>query len=627
MPKPNKATILFYSGIFVALAHVYTVWKTTISKINDKDNVGITTGVARGRVYSHIVNGTITNDTTAVNNSVVGILERNSSSYYYSKNTPRHRRPSCFDDKTPCAYDEIGKYLGATSKLSIIHRPSDAIPNYRRIPASMGNNGTYILEQRRKGPRDGSLTALVEYNPSLLPLTSGDLDQKLVDYLTGRYHPDISDEEADKVKYLMVARSSNLHCCGDTIHKYGNPTKEQSYLSLTLLDENLQSIPGASCAVNVYQALLPNCYARQMAQHSPFQDYQVIAARSTKENDKKDQLFMIASDVSTVILPLDIRRVPKPTNDATDWNTKIDSSPVPMINAIHIESNASVFSQNTTMSDLFYGQGLQVRLMTNFSPPNVTDCELMLRYIAMDWKKNYHVFDIVNGDNTVSTYMETRPHWIRGTRKINFYAEQFHKYGDWELVPNGTFSNIKKNSWRNPKDIQSNQYKGGEPSEQFQSPDKYNFSAKHGRGTACCVDLPFGDNVTVKVGISHLVAPNRNYLSRFYAFDLTPPKFLLVAASGLFCFEKMDRMRDANAESQIFPIPDNFSVLNISNTAYDCPHITFATGITEYQNDRNYVVISYGVNDCYSRSIVVSKDRIKELLNIDGSDSWKKWIW
>jgi hypothetical protein len=225
--------------------------------------------------------------------------------------------------------------------------------------------------------------------------------------------------------------------------------------------------------------------------------------------------------------------------------------------------------------------------------------------------------------------MEARPHWIRSsTRTINFYAEQFDKYGDdWELVPNGTFENIKV-SQRSPKDIQSNQFKGGEPTEQFQSPHTYSFFSRQGRGTACCVDIQFGDNVTVKVGIlSHLVAPNRNYLSRFYAFDLTPPKFLLVAVTGLFCFEKVDRIRDANAESQIFHIPDNISVLNISNTLYDCPHITFATGITEYQNDRNYVVISYGVNDCYSRSIVVSKDRIKELLNIDGSDSWKKWIW
>eukprot|EP00978_Attheya_sp_CCMP212_P032598 scaffold128086_cov46-Attheya_sp.AAC.1 len=53
--------------------------------------------------------------------------------------------PSCFDDKkTPCRYDDVGKYLEESSKFSIIHRPSDAIPTHRRIPKSQGSNASYI---------------------------------------------------------------------------------------------------------------------------------------------------------------------------------------------------------------------------------------------------------------------------------------------------------------------------------------------------------------------------------------------------------------------------------------------------------------------------------------------------
>lgn len=519
-------------------------------------------------------------------------------------------RPSCFDDGTSCACDEIGKYLEAASKFTVIHKPSDAIPQYRRIPASMGSNVTYIQYRRMEGPKDGSLTALVEYNPTVLPLTASDLDPKLVNYLTGRYHPDISDDEADRVKYLSIARGSNLHNCAGGLRKFGQPTKEQSYLSLSLLDEHLQPIPNASCAVNTFQALLPDCYKSQ--EMSPFQDYQIIAARSTIGYDKKDQLFMVASDSFTVILPLDIRRVPGPTNDASDWKTKITSVPVPMIQ----ETDAA--------SDLFYGNGLQVRFMTNIKPENVKRCIRILKHNAMDWKKNYHVFDITDANGTVSTYMEIHPHRIRSTRKINFYANKFEKYGDWELVPNRTFENVVKDGKRDTRDIQVNLSKRGEPLQQFESPAKQ--GRAQGRGTACCIDIDFNENITVKVGISHFVTPNRNYLSRFYAFALTPPKFQLVALSGAFCFEKMNKALDMNADTQIFTFPDQHMPLNISNIVYDCPQITFASGIAEYHADKNYAVISYGVNDCYSRSMVVSKNRIKELLNVNASDSWKQWI-
>jgi hypothetical protein len=286
-------------------------------------------------------------------------------------------RPACFDNGSHCAYDQVGKYLESQAKFTIIHKPSDAIPSHRRIPASLSFNGTYIKNRRLEGPTDGSLTSLSEYNPHLLPLNE-DLDATLLNYLTGRYHPDISDKEADQAKYLYVSRSTNMHNCGASMKRLGNPTKENSYLSLVLLDENLQPIPGASGAVNTFQVIQPSCYDRKDL--SPFQDYTIIAARSTKGNDKKDQLFMTGSDRYTIIIPLDIRRVPAPTNDALYWNTKITSVPVPMI----VEKGKS--------SEMFYGNGIQVRFMNNINPPiGAKPCHIVLKYNSMDWKKNYHV--------------------------------------------------------------------------------------------------------------------------------------------------------------------------------------------------------------------------------------------
>ena len=70
------------------------------------------------------------------------------------------RRPDCFDNGSPCAYDQVGKYLESQAKFTIIHKPSDAIPSHRRIPPSLAFNGTYIKTRRTEGPADGSLTSL-----------------------------------------------------------------------------------------------------------------------------------------------------------------------------------------------------------------------------------------------------------------------------------------------------------------------------------------------------------------------------------------------------------------------------------------------------------------------------------
>jgi len=57
----------------------------------------------------------------------------------------------------------------------------------------------------------------------------------------------------------------------------------------------------------------------------------------------------------------------------------------------------------------------------------------------------------------------------------------------------------------------------------------------------------------------------------------------------------------------------------IGRSDYDCPEVTFASGITNLVgHGDDYVVVSYGVDDCYSRSIVVRKARIEMLLLAGG---------
>ena len=588
--------------VVVSVLTVMVVYMSLINALYFNGNSSVITNLNDNN-NSDIVNTGVIQSTIPHEEDMAAIQQK-------QKQSVATTRPSCFDHGTPCDFDIVGKYLEASAKFTMIHKPSDAIPNHKRIMShSMAKNATYIRNRREQGPTDGSLTPLVEYNPTLLPLNS-DLDEKLLDYLTGRYHPGFTDEDADKAKYLYIARASNLHLCGYNMKRAGNPTKELSYLSLALLDAELNPIPGASAVISTFKALLPRCFP--LARMNPLQDYQVIAARSTRGNKKKDQLFLTASDTKTVIFPFDIRRVPGPTNDADGWNAKIKSQPIPMT------------PQEGDLSDIFHGVGLQVRFNQIQPLDGGRACDNTLNLNIFDAMKNYHVFDIPdpNGGDDADTYMEVVPHMKRSTRKINFYSDSFEKYSDWELVPNGTMKNMKQGR-RSKNDVLTNFSK--EPPYQFPKPDSTVLESYRGRGTACCVDLEFG-NQTFKVGISHLTTDSRGYISQFYAFDLRPPKFLNVAKSGFFCLGGMNPETDVNAEMQIFPFPDSAN-LHASNITYDCPHITFLSGMTEYQADKNYVVISYGVNDCYSRSIVVSKKRIIEFLDVNRTESWRQWNW
>jgi hypothetical protein len=47
---------------------------------------------------------------------------------------------------------------------------------------------------------------------------------------------------------------------------------------------------------------------------------------------------------------------------------------------------------------------------------------------------------------------------------------------------------------------------------------------------------------------------------------------------------------------------------------FDCPRIHFVTGMVEKADDTSKVIISYGVNDCVPRMIVVDKAEIIVML-------------
>ena len=150
------------------------------------------------------------------------------------------------------------------------------------------------------------------------------------------------------------------------------------------------------------------------------------------------------------------------------------------------------------------------------------------------------------------------------------------------------------------------------------------------------------------------------YVSRFVAYNMTPP-FHVVAVSGWFCLgfgrnsdndnKNNNNINNNNINRRNHHIQQNTLggknvqyKLDLFNVTYDCPVIHFVSGIEEYyendendhsegpsskvaphgssknpngNNDCNYigkVIITYGVNDCYPRMIVVTKQDIRNRL-------------
>lgn len=92
-------------------------------------------------------------------------------------------------------------------------------------------------------PANGTAAALVEYNPTIVPLyktlanngaTVSDIDDKLLSYITGRYHPDFTRNDADQVKYISVGRSTNHHSCGVNLRRKNDQSAEQCMFAFAL---------------------------------------------------------------------------------------------------------------------------------------------------------------------------------------------------------------------------------------------------------------------------------------------------------------------------------------------------------------------------------------------------------
>jgi hypothetical protein len=347
-----------------------------------------------------------------------------------------------------------------------------------------------------------------------------------------------------------------------------------------------------------------------------FHDFQVLAVRSSRDNPLKDQLFLfVSSHIGTFAFPMDIRRVP-PAAQAS----KYDHMRIPWESKLN--------GQEVRQSPEFkYGDGFQLRFMDNPGKFNKAKShkrpDRYYKWRGVDRGKNFHVFESISGE----TFMEIwpyghPPHNAHITVPINFYASNFTSFSELNLFPHREFKAVKARRYESVfNDAVESHPVSLKWSFQSKTP-KHERPYMRFRGTSNTIDMML-DGTHVKVGISHTVSEEipgytnrRAYLSQFYAFLPTPP-FDVVAVSGHFCFNHM-RGDDVGYSSQWIserPTDNRTAPIRIKGQHYRCPIITFASSMVEkIGNGGNDVIITYGVDDCYSRSIVVPKKKIEILL-------------
>ena len=166
-----------------------------------------------------------------------------------------------------------------------------------------------------------------------------------------------------------------------------------------------------------------------------------------------------------------------------------------------------------------------------------------------------------------------------------------------------------------------------------------------GRNQSSAPPITLAPGSTVLVGVGHTKIPYRKYMKQprykqqrkdqphhqyvsfLYAFEPIPP-YRIVARSGLFCLPFADDHHEQEQEQQEEDAPTNretntnaYSVLtrlrklNLKRRFFDCPQISFVSSIIDHGTDPMHkVIISYGINDCTPRMVVIDKVEIAKLL-------------
>ena len=144
------------------------------------------------------------------------------------------------------------------------------------------------------------------------------------------------------------------------------------------------------------------------------------------------------------------------------------------------------------------------------------------------------------------------------------------------------------------------------------------------RGSACCVEIVAEDGTPYFLAVSHpkTIYPGKklpagvssnSYLSRFYAFEQTPP-YRIVAKTGKFCLGYAGDDASHHPIGDLTARQETRDVFSFAGSEYKCPRIHFVTGISDKADDSSKFILAYGVNDCLSRFVEINKQDVVTML-------------
>jgi len=484
-------------------------------------------------------------------------------------------------DAVPIILDQQSQSYGVVHQL-----PS--IPDRRRMISSTNdgndNNGgdhllymtpsdavrnlTYFLESRTRPNEEDR--PLFTYNPMLLPLDRTVIGESILNDLS-------LDTDPEDIAYLAVYRVSNFGNCHGP--GKGVPETFKNYLGLALLDKNLNIIQDShddgtylDVVIDLNQHLFdvwytPFRFERHKKIKQYMQDCQLFAFKNDEDfaNGKANQLMLLCNEYA---IPVKLERTRTMGEEENEEEI------------IHFKNR--------------YGTGLQLTALTR---PQV---------ILMK-AKNMHYFEISHGGENPVGFLEIRPGGPHQVIPVDFTTQPYtYPYGK-HREKLSTINSTKP-----------------EPDPSYSTHERETLIDRDS-GSACCVSVQW-EGRQFLLGISHRKTrkgkaqkvSGYSYLSRVYAFEPLPP-FNIVARSGFFCLGFARRSSEEALQSDNEQIlgAANDEILNIRNKVFDCPRIHFVSGIVEKLGDKETVIISYGVNDCYPRMIEVSKNFLVGLLGID----------
>jgi len=488
-----------------------------------------------------------------------------------------------------------------------------SVSSSARIPPLDVRNDDRLLNYLTELWKNKSTDFLFEYNPSVVQLPN-------------KVRRSLGLQQSDDAQYLASFRLSAANeCFSDYI--YSNITNEQwrairwapNYLGLALLRSDLTVVPGYDVVVDVEKGIGITDDGRGILKPKKvdvvpyhFMDYRIYAARD-------GTIWLSVNAVSVQLGPLLI------------WSPNCSES-------------AAISSSAAVTFPTIHGDPakIQVGLSQNFSTV---------------WNggingKNYALFqtDEVGSMNEVLAEINTWPlHQVARLRPLEHdvipLSEIFRSRGEKphvaEFADTPSFQAQRYRSrydmWRRRVRTVGNMTTSEVDIERAHATVEelwFEFSVftETQHGGACCISvgsqLLGPSSITeydhVLVGVAHSKVPYRNdankrrlaphhhYVSSFYAFEPRPPH-RIVAGSGYFCLG-FPSSHEENKSGNPYGALLQKNRMTMNDAKFNCPQIHFVSGIAEKVGDEGRALIAYGVNDCASRIVEVSKRDIARLL-------------